>query len=160
MTPERTGGTEDEEGVGIREMRTQARPGKFHLCQRADGAGALARKARSWISPCSHDAVAWILLQTLKSLWGILSRERTHYTLYIRSVTWWLSGNVIAVRQQWGRSLRNTYQCSNHQPHVAVILKFKLTETKFIGSLKKQEFQKNIYYCFIDYTKAFDCGSK
>ena len=25
------------------------------------------------------------------------------------------------------------------------------------GSLKKQEFQKNIYFCFIDYTKAFDC---
>ena len=26
-----------------------------------------------------------------------------------------------------------------------------------IGSSKKQEFQKNIYFCFIDYTKAFDC---
>ena len=25
------------------------------------------------------------------------------------------------------------------------------------GSLKKQDFQKNIYFCFIDYTKAFDC---
>ena len=25
-----------------------------------------------------------------------------------------------------------------------------------IGSLKKQEFQKNIYFCFIDYAKAFD----
>ena len=25
------------------------------------------------------------------------------------------------------------------------------------GSLKKQEFQKNTYFCFIDYTKAFDC---
>ena len=25
------------------------------------------------------------------------------------------------------------------------------------GSQKKQEFQKNIYFCFIDYTKAFDC---
>ena len=24
------------------------------------------------------------------------------------------------------------------------------------GSLKKQEFQKNIYFCFIDYSKAFD----
>ena len=27
----------------------------------------------------------------------------------------------------------------------------------FVGSQKKQEFQKNIYFCFIDYTKAFDC---
>ena len=27
-----------------------------------------------------------------------------------------------------------------------------------IGSLKKaREFQENIYFCFIDYTKAFDC---
>ena len=25
------------------------------------------------------------------------------------------------------------------------------------GSLKKQEFQKNIYFCFLDYAKAFDC---
>jgi len=28
---------------------------------------------------------------------------------------------------------------------------------KSVGSYKKQEFQKNIYFCFIDYTKAFDC---
>ena len=27
-----------------------------------------------------------------------------------------------------------------------------------IGSMKKaREFQKNIYFCFIDYAKAFDC---
>ena len=26
-----------------------------------------------------------------------------------------------------------------------------------VRSLKKQEFQKNIYSCFIDYAKAFDC---
>ena len=26
-----------------------------------------------------------------------------------------------------------------------------------VGSLKKQEFQKNIYFCFIDYAKAFYC---
>ena len=25
------------------------------------------------------------------------------------------------------------------------------------GSLKKEEFQKNIYFCFIAYAKAFDC---
>ena len=25
-----------------------------------------------------------------------------------------------------------------------------------VGSSKKQEFQRNIYFCFIDYTKAFD----
>ena len=26
-----------------------------------------------------------------------------------------------------------------------------------VGSSKKREFQKNIYFCFIDYSKAFDC---
>ena len=26
-----------------------------------------------------------------------------------------------------------------------------------VGSSKKQEFQKIIYFCFIDYLKAFDC---
>ena len=25
------------------------------------------------------------------------------------------------------------------------------------GSWKKEEFQKNIFFCFIDYAKAFDC---
>ena len=27
----------------------------------------------------------------------------------------------------------------------------------FTGSSKKQEFQKNLYFCFIDYAKTFDC---
>ena len=38
--------------------------------------------------------------------------------------------------------------------------KAKGTEIKLptsAGSWKKQEFQKNIYFCFIDYAKAFDC---
>ena len=26
-----------------------------------------------------------------------------------------------------------------------------------VGLSKKQEFQKNIYFCFVDYAKAFDC---
>ena len=26
-----------------------------------------------------------------------------------------------------------------------------------VGSSKKKEFQKKIYFCFIDYVKAFDC---
>ena len=26
--------------------------------------------------------------------------------------------------------------------------------------VKAREFQKNIYFCFIDYAKAFDCGSQ
>ena len=33
----------------------------------------------------------------------------------------------------------------------------KAEEPKIKGSPKKREFQKNIYFCFIDYAKAFDC---
>ena len=32
---------------------------------------------------------------------------------------------------------------------------FKLPTS--VGSSEKQEFQKNIYFCFIDYAKVFDC---
>ena len=40
-----------------------------------------------------------------------------------------------------------------------VLAKAEKSEIKLptsAGSLKKQEFQKNIYFCFIDYAKAFD----
>ena len=50
----------------------------------------------------------------------------------------------------------------NHElPDVqAVLEKAEEPEIKlptFAGSLKKQEFQKSIYFCFIDYAKAVDC---
>ena len=48
----------------------------------------------------------------------------------------------------------------NFQIFKLVLEKSEEPETKLptsTGSLKKQEFQKNIYFCFIDYAKAFDC---
>ena len=41
-----------------------------------------------------------------------------------------------------------------------VLEKAEEPETKFptsAGMEKGREFQKNIYFCFIDYAKAFDC---
>ena len=38
-----------------------------------------------------------------------------------------------------------------------VLEKAEEPEIKLPTSWKKQEFQKNIYFCFIDYVKAFDC---
>ena len=41
-----------------------------------------------------------------------------------------------------------------------VLEKAEESETKVpisAGSLKKHEFQKNIYFCLIDYAKVFDC---
>ena len=48
----------------------------------------------------------------------------------------------------------------NFQMFMLVLEKAEETEIKLatsVGSSKKQEFQKNIYFCFIDYAKAFDC---
>ena len=48
----------------------------------------------------------------------------------------------------------------NFQMFKLVLEKAEKPEIKLptsVGSLKKQEFQKNIYFCFIDYAKAFDC---
>ena len=48
----------------------------------------------------------------------------------------------------------------NFQMFKLVLEKAQEPEIKLptsFGSWKKQEFQKNIYICFIDYTKAFDC---
>ena len=48
----------------------------------------------------------------------------------------------------------------NFQMFKLVLEKAEEPEIKLLtsaGSSKKQEFQKNIYFCFIDYAKAFDC---
>ena len=48
----------------------------------------------------------------------------------------------------------------NFQTFKLVLEKAEEPEIKLptsAGSLKKQEFQENIYFCFIDYAKAFDC---
>ena len=53
-------------------------------------------------------------------------------------------------------------QYMNHElPDIKLVLdKAEEPEIKLptsAGSWKKQEFQKNIYFCFIDYAKVFDC---
>ena len=48
----------------------------------------------------------------------------------------------------------------NFQMFKLVLEKAEEPEIKLptsIGSRKKWEFQRNIYFCFIDYAKAFDC---
>ena len=48
----------------------------------------------------------------------------------------------------------------NFQMFKLVLQKTEEPEIKlptFFGSLRKQEFQKNINFCFIDYATAFDC---
>ena len=48
----------------------------------------------------------------------------------------------------------------NYQMFKLILEKVEEPEIKLPtsnGSLKKREFKKNIYFCFIDYAKAFDC---
>ena len=48
----------------------------------------------------------------------------------------------------------------NFQTFKLVLEKAEEPEIKLptsVGSSKKQEFQNSIYFCIIDYTKAFDC---
>ena len=52
------------------------------------------------------------------------------------------------------------YMTVNFQMFKLVLEKAEEPEIKLptsAGSSKKQEFQKNISFCFIDYAKAFDC---
>ena len=59
------------------------------------------------------------------------------------------------------RKARLQQYVNQELPYVqARFRKSQRTEIKLptsVGSLKIQEFQKNIYFCFIDYAKAFDC---
>ena len=53
----------------------------------------------------------------------------------------------------------NSTWTKNFQMFKLVLEKAEEPEIKLpksAGSVKKQEFQKNIYFCFIDYAKAFD----
>ena len=57
-------------------------------------------------------------------------------------------------------------QCVNHEPPdvQAGFRKGRGTRDQIANICwiieKAREFQKNIYFCFIDYAKAFDCGSQ
>ena len=39
------------------------------------------------------------------------------------------------------------------------VTRYQIANIRWITE-KAREFQKNIYFCFIDYAKAFDCGSQ
>ena len=51
----------------------------------------------------------------------------------------------------------NNMRTVNFQMFRLVLEKPEIKLPTSTGSSKKQEFQKNIYFCFIDYVRAFDC---
>ena len=70
-----------------------------------------------------------------------------------------LSLQTISVRELILPGFSNTWTM-NFQMFKLVLEKAEEPEIKLptsAGSSKKQEFQKNIYFCFIDYAKTFDC---
>ena len=64
------------------------------------------------------------------------------------SLSWWLHNKQLSLNSTKDY-ISNPYNIWNY------IIVVKLPASA--GSSKKQEFQKNIYFCFIDYAKAFDC---
>ena len=85
---------------------------------------------------------------------GNVSKERSNYlTIALISHASKVMLKILQVRLQ---------QYVNHelQDVQADLEKAEEPEIKLppsAGSSKKREFQKNIYFCFIDYAKAFDC---
>ena len=66
----------------------------------------------------------------------------------------------ILLKTDWGNSLLVSMWAKNFQMYKLDLEKSEKPESKLptsIGALKRQESQRNIYFCFIDYTKAFDC---
>ena len=64
-------------------------------------------------------------------------------------------------RSKFSKPGFNSTWTKNFQMYKLDSEKAEEPETKLptsAGSWKKQEFQKNIYFCFIDYAKAYDCG--
>ena len=56
---------------------------------------------------------------------------------------------MLKILQAWLQKYMNLVLEKTEEPEI------KLPTSA--GSSQKQEFQKNIYFCFIDYAKAFDC---
>ena len=64
-------------------------------------------------------------------------------------IPWWLFTGVLSVGCVKRVLIGGAITCSQHP----------LDHQKFCWIIKKaREFQKNIYFCLIDYAKAFDCG--
>jgi len=70
-----------------------------------------------------------------------------------------LSHTLVKSYSKFSKPGFNSVWIMNFQMFNLVLEKAEEPQIKlptFTGSSKKQEFQKNIYFCFIDYAKAFD----
>ena len=70
------------------------------------------------------------------------------------------SHTIVKSCSKFSKPRLNNMWTVNFQRFKLVLEKAKEPEINLptsAGSSKKQEFQKNIYFCFIDYAKAFDC---
>ena len=77
----------------------------------------------------------------------------------LHAYRWGKNGNSFSFL---GSKITSDSDCSwdNKRRFLLILEKAEEPEIKLptsVGSLKKQEWQKNINFCFIDYAKAFDC---
>ena len=88
-----------------------------------------------------------------------LQSQRKMIPKNARTITQLHSSHTLVMFKILQARLQQYVNC-NFQMFKLVLEKAEEPEIKLLtsaGSWKKREFQKNIYFCFIDYAKAFDC---
>ena len=74
----------------------------------------------------------------------------------LRSVKVWIFSDTSSSRELSSWTCTACHSLHVHATHESIVPTLGRQDRLFEGSSKQQEFQKNIYFCFIDYAKAFD----
>ena len=74
----------------------------------------------------------------------------------LRSVKVWIFSDTSSSRELSSWTCTACHSLHAHATHESIVPTLGRQDRLFEGSSKQQEFQKNIYFCFIDYAKAFD----
>ena len=91
-------------------------------------------------------------------MWRTLPQETCWFfeSAGLRSVKVWIFSDTSSSRELSSWTCTACHSLHAHATHESIVPTLGRQDRLFEGSSKQQEFQKNIYFCFIDYAKAFD----